>query len=89
MSTITITTDQELTDYLDENDNPFFFATDRTGFGHVVYSNEDGDYYATRPPLEDDVRPDGTCPDGVTFHVDGLELPITIQTPAALDRGTA
>lgn len=79
---ITVSTSDELDEWYEDAGDAFYFVTDATGQGYVLFCNEDGDWWATRPADDDDQREDGTYPGGVTVHIDELPRPLTIQTQA-------
>ena len=77
-----VSTDAEFDEWIEDADEHFYFVTDATDRGYVLFCTEDGDWYATRPADDDDEREDGTYPGGVTVDIDTLTRPITIQTVA-------
>lgn len=84
MNAMTITTTDELNDFIETAEAEMYFATDSTDHAYVVFNSEDGEWYATRPADEDD-QVDGRYPPGVTTTLDALPLPLDIQ-PTRADR---
>lgn len=93
MQTIEITTDEQLEEFIESATEASYFATEQsTSLAFVVFCSEDGDWYATRPPHEEDPKTvEGNWSTGVTLSVDSLTLPITVIDPrdAAPERGAS
>lgn len=83
MQTIEITTDEQLEEFIESATEATYFATEQsTSLAFVVFCSEDGDWYATRPPHEEDPKDtEGHWLSGVTLAVDSLALPITVIDP--------
>ena len=78
--TIRIDTEDQWEEWMGDAGEPYYFAQ-QGGLPWIVYCNEDGDWYATRPASDDDRREDGTYPPGVTIDAEGLAPPLCI-TPS-------
>jgi hypothetical protein len=83
MQTIEITTDEQLDEFIESATEATYFATEHsTSLAFVVYCGIEGDWYATRPPHEEDPKDtEGHWLAGVTLSVDSLTLPITVIDP--------
>lgn len=79
-----ISTEEDLEAWEDSGpEEPFYVASSRNGLVWVIYCTEDGDWYATRPALEDD---EPSLVQGVTVSLGSLPLPIRIAPPPSVQR---
>lgn len=77
MTRVILETAAERDAWAEEADEPFYFMF-AGGQPYVLFITEDGDWFATRPPYDDDRRDDGTYPGGVTEALESVLLPILI-----------